>query len=122
MTSTSVTQGRGFVKMKIPKFSGEGRDYPDFKKMWKMVADQYNEALQFHFLKNETLPFNLKTKVKICPDLKSAWIKLEDEFGQADQIALSFLKVLAGLQLKAGSEHENFVILYNNWKKTEAEI
>jgi hypothetical protein len=87
-----------------------------------MVADQYDDAQQFHFLRNEALPFNLKTKVKICPDLKSAWLKLEDEFGQADQIALFVLKVLAGLQLKAGTEHENFVILYDNWKKTEADL
>jgi hypothetical protein len=82
-------RGFGFVKMKIPKFSGEGHDYPEFKKMWKMVADQYDDAQQFHFLRNEALPFNLKTKVKICPDLKSAWLELEDEFGQADVIAMS---------------------------------
>ena len=37
-----------------------------------MVADQYDDAQQFHFLRNEALPSYLKVKVKICPDLKTA--------------------------------------------------
>ena len=108
--------------MKIPKFSGESHDYPEFKKMWKMVVAEYDDAQQFHFLKNEALPANLKVKVKICPDIKSAWEKLEDEFGQADVVALTVLENLAKLQLKGGSDHENFLILYDNWKKSEADL
>ena len=109
-----------FAKMKIPTFSGQSRDFTEFKKLWWMVDTKYDAAQSFHFFKSEPLPNFLKDKVNICSDIKLAWFKLEEEYGQADVVALSIVEGLAKLNLKASGDHENFQALYYAWKRYQA--
>ena len=66
--------------MKMPTFSEHSRDFPEFKKLWKMVDAEYDPPQSFHLLKNEALPVWFTDKIKICPDISAAWTKLNDEW------------------------------------------
>ena len=59
-----------FAKMKIPNFSGQSRDFPKFKKLWRIVDAECN--VNQSFLKAKALPSFLRDKVKICSNLKTA--------------------------------------------------
>ena len=85
-----------------------------------MVDAEYNVAQSFHFLKVEALPSLPKDKVKICSNLKSAWLKLDEEYGQADIVALSMVEGLVKLTLKAHGDHSQ--TLYDAWKRCEGNL
>ena len=73
-----------------------------------------------HFLKAEAFPSHLKDKIKICPDLKSAWLKLNEEYGQADVVTLSMVEGLVKLTLKAHGDHSQ--TLYDAWKRCKGDL
>ena len=111
-----------FAKRKIPTYSGQSGDFPEFQKVWRMVDAEYDAAQSFNFLKSDMLPSFLKDKVKICSDLKSAWLKLEEEYCQANIVALSVVDGLAKINFKASEDHENFQALYDACKHCQADL
>ena len=111
-----------FAKMKMPTFTGLACDYPEFKKLWRMVDAEDNPAQSFHFMKNEAMPAKFKDKIKICPNLSAAWAKHDDEFGQADVVTLSVVEALAKLSFKSHTNHEQFQELYDAWRRCEADL
>ena len=59
--SSTSRHGMAFAKKKIHTCLGQRRNFPEFKKLWRMV----DAAQSFHFLKSEALPSFLKDMVMI---------------------------------------------------------
>ena len=106
-----------FKKLETPKFSGEARDYPKFKKLWKAVEEQFSEIHQLTMIQ-DNVPRAVESKIKTCQTMKDVWERLEDEFGRADEVGLALMDGFAKLTLSARSEHENFVLLYDKFEET----
>ena len=54
-SSNPPLKTHAFKKRDPPKFSGEARDYPKFKRLWKAVEEQFSETHQLHMIQ-ENVP------------------------------------------------------------------
>ena len=79
-----------FKKRDPPKFSGEARDYPRFKKLWRAVEDQFNDANQVQLVQ-ENVPKAVQSKLKTCQSMKDVWAWLESDFGRTKEVSLVLL-------------------------------
>ena len=79
-----------FKKRDPPKFSGEARDYPRFKKLWKAVEDQFDDTNQVQLVL-DCVPKAVQPQLKTCQTMKDIWTPLESDFGRADEVALILL-------------------------------
>ena len=69
-----------FKKRDPPKFSGQARDYPKFKKLWKAVEEQFSETHQLDMIR-ENVPKSVEAKIKTCQTMKDVWDRLKNDFG-----------------------------------------
>ena len=111
-SNTSQKQTLAFKKRELPRFSGEATDYPRFKKLWKAVEGQFDDVNQTEMIKGQVTE-KIKAKIKICSTMKEIWTRLDDEFGRADEVALTLIKGFSKLTLSGKSEHERFVQLFD---------
>lgn len=106
-----------FKKRDPPKFSGQARDYPKFKRLWKAVEEQFSEANQLDTIK-ENVPKSVEAKIKNCQTMKDVWDRLENEFGRADEMGMTLLDGFSKLTLSHKSEHDNFIHLFDKFEET----
>ena len=103
-----------FKKRDPPKFSGEAGDYPRFKKLWKAVADQFDDTNQLQLVL-DCVPKSVQSKIKTCQVMKDVWTRLESDFGRPDQVALALLDGFAKMTLTQKSKHDNFIQLFDKF-------
>ena len=75
-------------KLKFPKFSGNCRDWPQFRKDFEKQVENVikDEATVSHALRN-ALPENIKSLVRnMSDDLKEMWRRLEERYGDEGKI------------------------------------
>ena len=116
-SNTSQKQQFGFKKRDPPQFSGQVRDYPKFKRLWRAVQEQFSEAHQLDLIK-ENVPKSVDAKIKNCQTMESVWERLEDEFGRADEVGMTLVDGFSKLMLSQKSEHDNFIQLFDKFEET----
>ena len=118
--SNPPKQNLALKKRDPPKFSGEARDYPRLRKLWKPVEAQFDDANQTEMIK-EQVPKNVQLKLKTCQTME-IWTRLESDYGRTKEVALILLDEFGKLTFTSESEHENFIQLYDKLKELHHDL
>merc|ERR1711867_319117 len=107
--------GKPKVKLdsvKIPNFTGEPINYPDFKRTFTaLTGDQglRDEVLMIYI--RDAIPKEVRFLLNGVHDLKTAWTCLDDRFGDNQQRLRALYARLVGLEIK-GKDFERIERLY----------
>merc|ERR1711867_16750 len=107
--------GKPKVKLrsvKIPDFSGEPINYPDFKRTFSaLTGDQglKDEVLMIYL--RDAIPKDVRYLLNGVHDLKTAWNRLDDRFGDHQQHMRALYERLVKIDLK-GKDFERIERLH----------
>ena len=93
-------------QMKFPKFSGNCRDWPQFKKDFeKQVSNVITDDSTVSYALRNALPDHIKSLVRnMSDDIKEMWQRLDERFGDAGKIVEIVLNDIKFF--KSVKEHE----------------
>ena len=119
-SSHSFKMGAAYhTRQPYPKFDGERRNFPVFKKDWlATVAPHYDDAHQIRELRR-SVPKYLEPEIKNMRSMSEAWEFLVEEFGKPMEAVADIVNELYDFKISrnAKSEPEQFMELYRGWTK-----
>ena len=113
-----------FEKRPFPKFTGEKRNYPSFRKEWKeCVGLNYAEEFQVREIRR-AIPKWIEPEVKNLKAMVDIWKYLDTEFGQEMEICSELIEALTNFKFSvaARSESEKFAELHAKWNEVYADL
>ena len=107
-----------FKKRELPKFEGELRDFPAFRRDWHdSVAGKFDQGEEVRCIK-ERVPKEVEPDVKNLHTMVEIWKVLDDKYGNAMDLSRVLISGLWNLTLPAReSEPSRFKILHREWLK-----
>ena len=107
-----------FKKRELPKFEGELRDFPAFRRDWQdSVAGKFDQGEEVRSIK-ERLPREVEPDVKNLHTMDEIWKVLDNKYGNVMDLSRVLISGLSSLTLPAGeSEPARFKILHREWLK-----
>ena len=107
-----------FKKRELPKFGGELRDYPSFRREWKdSVTGKFDAGEEVRCIK-ERLPKDVEPDIKNLNTMAEIWKVLDEKYGNVMDLARVLISGLWDLTLSAKeSEPERFKTLHREWSK-----
>ena len=107
-----------FKKRELPKFEGELRDFPAFRRDWHdSVAGKFDQGEEVRCIK-ERVPKEVEPDVKNLHTMVEIWKVLDDKYGNAMDLSRVLISGLWNLTLPASeSEPSRFKILHREWLK-----
>ena len=113
-----------FEKRPFPKFSGEKREYPSFRKEWKQcIAPSFQSEFQLREIRR-AIPKHVEPDIKNLKTMDQVWTFLDDEFGQPMEISSELVDSLTNFKFSSGAktEGQKFVELRRKWNEVYADL
>jgi hypothetical protein len=113
----SARSGQQFERAPLPKFSGESRDFPSFRREWKGAVQQHlepaNEVRQF----KAQVPLEIRNDLKNLLTMEECWTALNDKYGDPLIAIAEYVGRLDKFQYSRPGlpEHAKFKELHNAW-------
>ena len=114
----SVTSRAGLKVKKAdpPRFDGRIPSYPRFKKDFKSLMQDYDDASQVYYIRG-SLTSEDKNLIKTLDTMKEVWNSLDKRYKHSDIGANSLLESFYNYRTPPGSNHTQFNAIYLKYKE-----
>ena len=115
-------------KQDPPKFSGKISDYPRWRKNWKeiMKENRLSDTIQLRYAA-EAMPakdVSVRSRIGNCKTMEEAWVVLEGEYGDPQDLLRDRLAKLSGYQPPKNTKSAltKFKDLMSTWREVRADL
>ena len=116
--ASSVGAIHYFQKQPFPKFDGQKRNYPSFRREWTdTVSTSYSIDFQIGEIRRN-VPRTVEPDLKNLKSMQEVWAFLDQEYGQIMEVTSEMVDSLAAFTFSAAAKTDGmkFVELFRKWQ------